>query len=241
MKKQTIRLSIFLMAFFLTVQISYSQVQSTVLVFSKTAGFRHASIEDGVESLRKLGKENNLVIIHTENSELFINALPKADCVVFLSTTGDILNSDEQKKFEKYIRNGGGFVGIHAAADTEYDWPWYGKLIGGYFLSHPHQQDATLIVQDHKHPATNFLGKTWVKFDEWYNYKDLNPNTHVLMTLDETSYKGGKNGDFHPISWYHDFDGGKVFYTGLGHTKKSFKNPTFLKHVMGGIQYALGN
>jgi len=217
-----------------------AQRKPKVLVFSKTAGYRHQSIETGVEAMKKLGKENKFVVETTEDADELVKNLKKYKAVIFLSTTGDVFTEKQQKAFEKYIHKGGGYVGIHAAADTEYDWPWYGKMVGAYFMSHPHQQDATMDVVDKNHLSTSFLGDQWVKFDEWYNYKEINTDVNVLMKLDESSYSGGKNGDNHPIAWYHEYDGGRIFYTGLGHTKKSYKNPTFLKHVLGGIKYAIG-
>jgi len=138
------------------------------------------------------------------------------------------------------MNNGGGFVGIHAAADTEYNWSWYGNMLGAYFESHPKKQEAKIDIVNTKHPSTYFLGNEWIKFDEWYNYKNINPAIDVLMTLDDSSYEGGKNGKDHPIAWTHEFEGGSVFYTGLGHTEESYRDTTFLRHVLGGIQYAMG-
>jgi type 1 glutamine amidotransferase len=166
--------------------------------------------------------------------------LKQYDAVVFLSTTGNILNDEQQKAFEEFIRSGKGFVGIHAAADTEYDWPWYGKLVGAYFVSHPKQQKAKLTITDHKHASTKHLPTTWERFDEWYNYKSRNNDVKVLMTIDESSYQGGKEGAYHPMAWYHSFDGGRSFYTALGHTDESYKEENFLKHLLGGIKYAVG-
>ncbi len=218
-----------------------AQRKSKIIVFSKTAGYRHQSIETGVKAIKKLGSENNFIVEATEDAdELFAN-LKRCKAVIFLNTTGDVFNEEQQKAFKKYMKKGGGFVGIHAAADTEYDWPWYGKMVGAYFISHPHQQKATINVVDKKHLATDFLDAEWIKFDEWYNYKQINTSSiNVLMKLDEKSYSGGKNGENHPIAWYHEFGGGKAFYTGLGHTKISYTNEKFLKHVLGGIQYATG-
>ena len=122
-------------------------------------------------------------------------------------------------------------MGVHAATDTEYEWPWYGELVGVYFKSHPKQQKAKIDVVDKNHPSTLHLNDTWMHFDEWYNYKNINPNIKVLMKLDESSYAGGENGDYHPIAWYHEFDGGRAFYTGLGHTNESYDNPNFRKHL----------
>ncbi|HHC79098.1 MAG TPA: ThuA domain-containing protein [Flavobacteriia bacterium] len=218
---------------------SYAQKLPKIIVFSKTQGYRHASIEDGIKSIATLGKENNFSVQATEDADELVSLLDSCKAVVFLSTTGDILNDAQQEKFKIFINNGGGFVGIHAAADTEYNWPWYGKMVGAYFESHPKRQQAKIKVVNHKHPATAFLGSEWLKFDEWYNYKEINPAIKVLMKLDESSYIGGKNGQNHPIAWYHKFDGGKVFYTGLGHTKASYQDATFLKHILGGIQYVI--
>ncbi len=220
---------------------SCTQKATKVVVFSKTEGFRHESIEAGIESIKKLGKENQFIVQATEDSDELISALDSCDVVVFLSTTGDVLNNAQQEKFKTFINNGGGFVGIHAATDTEYDWPWYGKMIGAYFESHPKQQDAILEIVDKKHPSTDFLDEKWTKFDEWYNFKNINPDLNVLLNLDESSYEGGKNGKKHPMAWFHEYDGGKVFYTGLGHTKESYQDATFLKHLLGGIQYTMGS
>ncbi|MBL1065237.1 ThuA domain-containing protein [Streptomyces sp. 7-21] len=213
-----------------------------VLVFSKTAGFRHDSIEEGVAALTQLGEENGFTVTATENSAAFNrHNLARYEAVVFLSTTGDVLNPGQQRAFEHYIAHGGGYVGIHAASDTEYDWPWYGGLVGAYFDSHPEIQQADILVEDHAHDATAHLPDTWTRTDEWYNYRD-NPRTetHVLASLDESSYSGGTMDGDHPISWCHEYDGGRSFYTGLGHTEESFHEPEFMRHVLGGIRYAAG-
>jgi len=167
--------------------------------------------------------------------------LAQYDAVVWVSTTGDVLNDDEQSAFEQFIRSGGGYAGIHAASDTEYNWPWYGELVGAYFDSHPAQQTATMEVEDHNHSSTEHLGNTWTRFDEWYNFQD-NPRSsvNVLLSLDESSYSGGSMGDDHPIAWYHEFDGGRSWYTGGGHTEDSFAEDDFRAHILGGIQYAVG-
>lgn len=212
-----------------------------VLVFTKTNGYRHESIEKGVETIKALGLTNNFVVTHTEDSLQFnTKNLKKYKAVVFLSTTMDVLGDGQQEAFEKYIQGGGAFMGIHAAADTEYGWPWYGELVGAYFLSHPKQQKAKIDVLDRNHPSTAHLADIWMHFDELYNYKNINPDIKVLMKLDESSYEGGKNGDNHPIAWYHEFDGGRAFYTGLGHTEESYDDPKFRRHLLGGITYCLG-
>jgi cytochrome c len=216
-------------------------VKPKILIFSKTSGFYHTSIPKGRQALMNLARENGMEADTTTNPALFTEAnLKNYAAVVFLSTTGNVLNNHQEAAFERYIQAGGGFVGIHAAADTEYDWGWYGRMVGGYFLSHPKQQNATILVNDRKHGATKHLPKKWKRFDEWYNYKELNPAIKVLMRLDEKSYEGGQNGKDHPIAWYHEYDGGRAFYTGLGHTDESYNEPDFLKHLLGGIQYAVG-
>jgi type 1 glutamine amidotransferase len=153
-----------------------------------------------------------------------------------------VLDDDQQAAFERYIRAGHGFVGVHSAADTEYDWPWYGGLVGAYFASHPEVQTATVHVEETDHPSTESLPDRWVRTDEWYNFRSNprdDPNVHVLAALDETSYAGGTMGD-HPIAWYHAYDGGRGWYTAGGHTADSYAERLFIDHVRGGIQYALG-
>ena len=220
-------------------QLGGAPIPELVLAFTKTAGFRHQSIEKGVQTLRELGRENGFIVLQTESSEDFNeDNLKNYKLVVFLNTTMDVLDAGQQRAFEQYIKGGGSFMGIHAAADTEYDWPWYGRLVGAYFDGHPNnpnvrQAKIDVLVKDH--PSTAHLTDTWVRNDEWYNYKDLNPSMNVLMNLDETSYEGGTNGENHPIAWYHEFDGGRAFYTGGGHTDAAFDEPDFRKHLLGGI------
>ena len=212
-----------------------------MLVYTHTNGYRHASIEFGVATLKNLAKEEGVLMDHTEDSLQFNEKnLNKYNLVVFLSTTGDVLGRAQEQAFRSFVEGGGAFLGIHAATDTEYEWPWYGKLVGAYFESHPEQQEADVQVVNHTHPATAHMPKTWRHYDEWYNFKDINPDIQVLLRLDEKSYQGGKNGDNHPIAWYHENAGGKVFYTGLGHGEATFQNPVFLRHLRGGLRYCLG-
>jgi cytochrome c len=212
-----------------------------VLVFSKTSGYRHASIPAGKAAIMKLGQQNGFDVDTTENANYFTeDSLKNYSAVIFLSTTMDVLNNYQEAEFERYIQAGGGFMGIHAATDTEYDWGWYARLVGANFLSHPKNQTATLNVIDQTHISTKHLPKQWQRLDEWYNFKNLNKDVKVLMTIDEKSYEGGKNGDNHPMAWYHEYDGGRAFYTALGHTEESYVEENFLKHVLGGIQYAIG-
>ncbi|MEU3132499.1 ThuA domain-containing protein [Streptomyces sp. NPDC006854] len=213
-----------------------------VLVFSKTAGFRHDSIPAGIEALKEIGEDTDITVDSTESAAQFTTSnLARYDAVAFLSTTGDVLNAEQQKAFENYVANGGGYVGIHAAADTEYDWEFYGGLVGAYFDSHPQIQPVTVRVEDHDHPATAHLDEEWERTDEWYNYR-TNPRdkAKVLATLDETTYTGGNMKGDHPISWCQTYQGGRSFYTGLGHTKESYAEPAFRSHVLGGLRYATG-
>jgi len=229
------------MTFCFTLQLSCQTNIQRILVFSKTNGFNHKSIPAGIAALQRLGSENKFLVDTTKNAAHFTDDnLKNYKAVVFLSTTGDVLDDQQQEAFQRYIRNGGGYMGIHAAADTEYGWPWYNQLVGAYFLSHPKQQRATILVMDKKHLATRMLPDKWTRKDEWYNYKDIVPDLHVLCKLDETSYEGGKNGKNHPFIWYHDVDGGRAFYTGAGHTEESYTEPLFLQHILGGVKYAMG-
>ena len=220
---------------------SFKKAKPRLLVFCKTAGFRHDCIPVAKLAMLKLGAENGFDVDTTEDASRFTTQnLKRYKAVMFLNTTGNVLDEAQQTAMESYIRHGGGYIGVHAATDTEYDWPWYNQLVGAYFLSHPHQQTATLQVVDRKHPATRHLDESWVRRDEWYNFKSIVPGLHVLIKIDEKSYEGGKNGDNHPMSWCREFGGGRMFYTELGHTKESYKEDAFLKHVLGGIEYVTG-
>lgn len=215
--------------------------EKRLLVFSKTMGYRHASIPDGQKALIKLGQENGYVVDTTENSAAFTEAnLKRYGAVIFLNTSGDILNAEQQNAFERYIQAGGGYVGIHAATDTEYDWIWYNKLAGAYFLSHPSRpnvQEGEAYPVNRDHPSMFGFPERWKIKDEFYDFKNFNHNVNVLVNIDEKTYKEGKMGDNHPMSWYHEFDGGKAFYTNFGHESATYENPVFLKHLLGGIQY----
>jgi len=217
--------------------------QPKILVFSKTAGFHHGSIKQGVAALQKLGSENHVTVDTTTDATKFsAKNLKQYKAVVFLSTTGDVLNDEQQTAFEHYIQAGGGYAGVHAAADCEYDWPWYGKLTGAYFAGHPAQQEAVLHVIDTDFPATSHLPEQWTRKDEWYNFRNVADGLHILINIDENSYDAGKQkmGNPHPMSWYHEYDGGRAFYTALGHTDESFSEPLFLQHLWKGVLYAMG-
>ncbi|MGW5098772.1 ThuA domain-containing protein [Streptomyces nodosus] len=219
------------------------QTGKRVLVFSRTAGFRHDSIPEGIEAVKRLGEQGGFTVDATEDAKAFTPGhLKRYDAVVFLSTTGDVLDPAQQRAFEDYIRKGGGYVGVHAAADTEYDWEFYGGLAGAYFESHPEIQSARVDVEDRAHPATSELARTWERTDEWYNYRsDPRDRAHVLASLDESSYTGGTMHGDHPIAWCQNYRGGRAFYTGGGHTKESYAEPAFLRHLLGGIRWTIGD
>jgi len=210
-----------------------------ILVFSKTAAFRHDSIPEGIVALKAMGKRSGITVEATEDDRAFTTTnLSKFDCVVFLNTTGDVLNETQQTAFEKFVEGGGGYVGIHAAADCEYDWPWYAKCVGAYFQGHPAIQEATIKVEDRTNPGSAFLPIDWRHTDEWYNFK-VNPraNVRVLASLDETSYTGGTMGD-HPVMWCHEIGKGRSWYTNLGHRKETYQDAFFMSSLREGIVWA---
>jgi cytochrome c len=213
-----------------------------ILVFSKTAAFRHDSIPAGIRAIRELAGARRIRVDATENGAAFTTRnLRRYRAVVFLSTTGDVLTRAQQQAFQRYVRGGGGFAGVHAAADTEYGWPWYGHLVGARFRSHPNVQPAIIRVRTTSHPSTAGLPKLWLRTDEWYNFASLPPRgTRILATLDETSYAPGEGsmGSVHPIAWAHTLLGGRSWYTGGGHTAESYAEPRFRRHLIGGIRWA---
>lgn len=212
-----------------------------LLVFSLTKAYHHASIAAGNIAVVQLGKEYGFTADTTTDAAVFNDkTLRQYAAVLFLNTTGDVLNEEQQDAFTRFIRKGGGFAGVHAATDTEFDWPWFGQLAGAYFTNHPKQQEAIVQVADPNDASTKHLPLQWKRKDEWYNFKDIQPGLQILLTVDESSYTGGQNGALHPISWKRKFDGGRSFYTALGHTEESYKDPLFLRHLAMGIVYALG-
>jgi len=232
------------------------------LIFSKTAAFRHTSIPAGITAIQTLGTQNNIQVDATEDATMFRpDILSHYKTVIWLSTTGDVLTDTQQTAFENYIRAGGGYVGVHSAADTEYTWPWYGQLVGAYFRDHPTgTPTATVVVEDTTDPSDAGLPARWQRTDEWYNFQSpVNPvvngggndydprNTagiHVLLTLDESTYVEGDGSDGvdddHPISWCHRYDGGRAWYTAMGHTDGTFSEAGFLSHLLAGINITAG-
>jgi type 1 glutamine amidotransferase len=228
----------------------------SALIFSKTAAFRHTEcIPQGTVAIAQMAARRGFEVDATENAAAFTDEnLANYDVVIFLCTTGDVLNAAQQGAFERYIQAGGGYAGIHSASDTEYDWPWYGGLVGAYFRDHPgsvnpQYQVATMNVEDRHTAATRRLGRTWTREEEWHNFR-TNPreDVHVLLSVDESTYDprgysvpGGSPGmGDHPISWCQPYDGGRAFYTALGHKGVYWEEPLLLSHVLGGIEMAAG-
>jgi type 1 glutamine amidotransferase len=217
-----------------------------ILVYSHTAEYRHQSIPDGIHMIQELGDAHDFDVDHSEDPALFeTRDLSQYKAIVWLSTSGDALSDEGKAAFEAYMKAGGGYVGIHAAADTEYGWPFYGGLLGcnAWFQNHPKIQEARLEVDDREHPSTKHLGAEWALTDEWYNYKaNPAPCVTVLMRLDETSYENPEHamGANHPIAWHHAYGGGRAWYTGLGHRAELYAMPEYQQHVLGGILWAAG-
>ena len=228
------------------------------LVFTKTAAFRHASIPAAIAAVKKLGADHNFAVDATEDATAFNAAnLAQYDVVIFLMTTGNVLDDAQQAAFERYIESGGGYTGIHSASDTEYGWPWYGGLVGAYFRDHPgvagvnkQFQEATMKVAGQGNPANAQLPARWTRVEEWYNFRtNPRPAVRVLATVDEKTYDphgysvpGGSPGmgEDHPISWCHRYDGGRAFYTALGHSASAYSEPLVLAHILGGIEETAG-
>ncbi len=233
-----------ILAFLLALTFYNSPAQKKekkVLVFTKTAGFHHQSIPAGIAAVQKMGSNNGFAVDTTTNSALFTDKnLKSYAAIIFLSTTGNVLDSAQQDAFINYIHSGGGFVGVHAATDTEADWPWYVRLVGASFANHPKPQVANILVVDSTDRTTQHLPRPWRKMEEWYNFKEIPKEVHVLLAADESSYEGGKNGTDHPLAWYHNFEGGRAFYTALGHFDDAYSDALFLEHLEKGIEWAMG-
>jgi len=235
----------------LVASITTQAEQFKALLFSKTAGWHHESINAGVTAIRQLGQLHDFDVFWTEDANRVINdkELAKYKVVIFLCTTGDILNDEQQAAFERYIKGGGGFVGIHSGgADTEYDWAWFAKMIGYSFHIHPIPQTATLKVLDYNFPGMDRFAKRFLFTEEWYEFgAPKGDGLHFLLAVDESTYKptadwgtkqGKGMGDFHPIAWYHNYDGGRAFYTALGHIPATYSDANFMHHIYGGIYWA---
>ncbi|MEW1685237.1 ThuA domain-containing protein [Streptomyces sp. NPDC093594] len=207
-----------------------------LLVYTRTTDYRHDSIPAGVAALRALGGFD----VHAhEDPAAFEEPLDRYAAVVFLSTSGDVLTPAGRERLAAHVEAGGGFVGVHAAACTEYDWPYYGGLLGARFDRHPPLQPGRAVVEDRGHPATRHLPAVWELTDEWYDFRtNPRPAVRVLLSADESSYDGGTMGADHPLAWCREQGAGRVFYTSLGHTSEIYDDPDFRAHLRGGISWA---
>lgn len=234
---------------FILASLSAQAQQFNVLLFTKTNGFHHESVNEGVAAVRQLAVRHHFSVDWHEDASIFNDErLKKYHAVVFLLTTGDILNDEQQAAMERFIRAGKGYVGIHSASDTEYDWDWYTKMVGRTFHIHPANQTADLQVLDRKFPGLERMPDRFLWTDEWYEFgaeriKGLN----YILAVDEQTYDASAQwgekkttgmGKFHPIAWYHNYDGGRAFYTALGHLPATYSDTLFLEHVYGGIYWA---
>jgi len=216
-------------------------VVPNVLIYTRTMAFRHECIDPGVKAMQSYFAKKGITTVQSEDSFLFTDEKLKSfDAIMFFQTTGNILDSIGQEALMKFIRNGKGFVGVHAAADTEYDWPWYGELLGARFADHPDIQSGALIRIDSAKIATAHLPARWTRTDEWYNFKKVSANLHVELKADEATYSGGTMGADHPVAWYHLFEGGRAYYTALGHTVESYQDTMFLEHLARAVKWASG-
>jgi uncharacterized protein len=207
-----------------------------LLVYTRTTGYRHDSIPAGVCALRGMAGYS---VDATEDPAVFRGrTLRGYAAIVFLSTSGEVLDDAGRAALIEYMATGGAWLGIHGASTTEYGWPWFGELAGARFDQHPPVQAGAITIADKGHPATGHLRTPWIRCDEWYAFRDNpRPRVRVLLTVDETSYEGGTMGADHPIAWCHERLGGRSFYTALGHTEESFAEPAFLRHLAGALSW----
>ena len=236
---------------FLLQMAKAQQKQFKALIVTTTRGWHHESLHSGVLAIQELGRKNFFDAVLFENPNGFTDEFVKQfQVIIFLNTTGDIFDSAQQKVMERFVQSGKGFVGIHSASDTEYDWDWYTKLLGRMFHIHPVIQTARLTIIDPTFPGLQgFTGnKLWT--DEWYEFgPEKISGLNYIMSVDETSYdpnvvwadrnlKGVGMGKLHPVAWYHNYDGGRSFYTSLGHMPAIFSDPLFLNFLYAGIFWA---
>lgn len=222
--------------------------QFSAAVFSKTAGWHHESINEAVTAVRALGSQHHFEVLWTEDPKRIFTdeAIAKHAVVIFLLTTGDVLNDEQQAVFERYIRRGGGYVGVHSAADTEHQWPWYNKMLGHMFVTHPAIQTAMVNVENRDFPGMERFPSRFLTTEEWYEFDaPRSPGLRYLLSVDESTYeptaqrrKEAAASPLHPISWYHLYDGGRAFYTALGHLPATYADQQFLHHLYGGIYWA---
>ena len=235
-------------AFFISASTADAQPsRGAILIYSGTTGYRHDSIPAGINAVTAIAKRRGLDVVATENPDVFsANSLKRFRAIILLSCTTDPKNpssewlvGDRRTALQQFVRQGGGIVAIHAAADSHYSWPWYGRLIGGHFARHPAGTPQGIVhVVDPSHPAVAGLARTERRKDEWYYFDDYDPTSRLLVVLDPSSIRE-KDVNPNPMSWVRTVDGGRVFYTAMGHTKESYSDPWFLRHVADGLDWVL--
>jgi type 1 glutamine amidotransferase len=209
-----------------------------VLVFTRTLGYRHDSIPDGVRAVTALAEADGLVVRHTEDPAAFDDGgLREHDVVVWLSTSGDVLDDEQRAAFARWLGGGGAFAGVHSTSACEDSWPGYAEIVGARFVRHPDVQTASVRVEDSDHPSTAGLPSLWRHRDEWYDF-DRNPRgrVRVLLSVDESTYEGGGMGPDHPLAWSSTYGAGRTWYTALGHEPEAYVDPVFLSHLGGGLR-----
>ncbi|NQZ56670.1 MAG: ThuA domain-containing protein [Lentisphaeraceae bacterium] len=207
-----------------------------VLLFTKPAVNLHLSIPDGIAALKKLAMQNNFDLTSSEDVNIFSDqGLSEYQVIIFLALQSNPLNNEQQKAFEHFIQSGGGFIGIHSAMGAEHQWHWFKRFMGAQFAGHSKVKKIIQVCSKDKHNATTFLPKRWERVDAWYHFKDMSPNVHTLLNFDTSKNEGNKQTS--ASAWYREFDGGRMFYTSGGHTKESYQEELFLKHILAGIKY----
>lgn len=214
-----------------------------VLIFTKTTGYRHSSIEFAVARLVEELGDLGINADHTEDEQTFRpDSLSRYEGVVWLNTTGEVLDDEGRAAYEAFVRAGGAWIGVHGATITEPNWPFYQELSGAYFAGHPEgEHEATVQIEILSHPTMAGIPFLWKFKDEWYDFVE-NPRSKkvtVLATVDEKSYPGGGMGEDHPIIWCHEKFGGKAWYTGLGHLAEAYEDEFFMNHLILGIRWAI--
>jgi uncharacterized protein len=249
MKKHSLMTLCLAALFSVSAHVKADPAQFNVLLFTKMDGFHHRSVNEGVRAMRQMAEKHHFNIDWHEDANRFTDeSLAQYDVIVFLLTTGNILNEDQQAAMKRFIQSGKGFVGIHSASDTMYDWEWYTKLVGRMFRIHPVIQTAELEVVDRKFPGVERMPDRFLWTDEFYDFgPELSENLNYILTVDESTYDPSANwgqvstegmGDFHPLAWYQYYDGGRSFYTALGHVPATFSDDLFLEHIYGGLYWA---
>jgi len=215
-----------------------SEQSARVLVFTRTNGYRHESIEAGVRAVAALASDDGFSCDHTEDPQAFTaQSLSRYAVVVWLSTMGDVLDDPQRTAFAAWLHEGGVFAGVHSATASEPGWPEFERIVGAVFVEHPEVQRGAVRVEDPGHPSTEGLPPLWSHEDEWYDFAS-NPRdrVHVLLTVDEDSYSGGSMGGDHPVAWSHQYGAGRCWYTALGHRVEAYGDELFLRHLRGGLR-----